>query len=85
MIWSMLKAAALDTLLKWVASKLWALAQEIVDLVSKRDDLSSEEKFKLAKQTIVERLQELGIEASTSGINWVLESAVQYFKYKKKT
>ena len=84
MIWTTIKAAALDTLLKWVAKNLWALAQDMVQLVAQRNDLSGEDKFKLAKQMMLDKLKEMGTEASTSGVNWVLESAVQYWKYKSK-
>lgn len=85
MYWSAIKAAALDALMKWVARHLWVLAQDMVNLVAHRDDLSNEEKFNLAKAMLLDKMKEMGLEMRTSGVNWVLESAVQYWKYKTKS
>ena len=84
MTWSLIKAAALDALLKWVAGQLWSLAQDMVQLVAQRDDLSGDDKMKLAKTMLMDKLKEMGLTVRTSGINWVLENAVQYFQYKSQ-
>lgn len=85
MAWTMIRATALDMLLRWFAKQVWSLAQDMVSLVADRSDLSGEEKFKLAKTMLLDKMNEIGLEMRTSGVNWVLESAVQYFKYKNKS
>jgi DUF1365 family protein len=82
MTWTVLKATALDVLLRWFSKKIWELAQDMVNLVAHRNDLSGEEKMKLARVMLIDKMQEMGLEMRSSGINWILESAVQYFKYK---
>lgn len=82
MAWSVLKIAMLDTLMKWFARNLWSLAQDMVGIVATRDDLSSEDKFNLAREMLLDKVKEMNLDVRTSGINYVLEAAVQYFKYK---
>jgi type IV secretory pathway VirD2 relaxase len=82
MSWTLIKAAALDTLLRWLAKHVWALAQDMVLLVAQRDDLTGEQKFALAKTMLLDKMKEMEIEMKGSGVNWVLESAVQYIKFK---
>ena len=82
MKWSVLKIAMLDALMKWLARNLWSLAQDMVGMVATRDDLSGEDKFKLAREMLLDKVKEINIDVKTSGINYVLEAAVQYFKYK---
>lgn len=84
MAWSALKIAMLDTLMKWLARNLWGLAQDMVGMVATRDDLSSEDKFNLAREMLLNKVKEMNLDVCTSGINYVLEAAVQYFKYKAK-
>ena len=82
MKWTTLKAKILETLVRWFSRHLWDLAMEAITLMAERDDLSGEEKFKLAREMVVAKLKEMGVEIRTSGVNWALESAVQYFKFK---
>lgn len=84
MNWTALKAAALDALLRWVAKNAWGLAQDMVQLVAHRDDLSGDDKFRLAKEMMLGRMEDMGLEMRTSGVNWILETAVQYLKYQTK-
>jgi len=82
MTWNLFKAAALDALLKWVAGNLWALAQDMVQLVAQRDDLTGPEKLSLAREILLDKTKEMGAAASLSSANWLLECAVQYLKYR---
>lgn len=85
MAWTAMRAMALDMLLRWFAKKVWELAQDMVNLVAHRDDLTGEQKFKLAKEMLLDKMKEMGLDMRGSGLNWVLESAVQYLQYKTKT
>jgi len=85
MTWTAMRAMALDMLLRWFAKKAWELAQDMVNLVAQRDDLTGEQKFKLAKEMLLDKMKEMGLEMRGSGVNWVLESAVQYWKYRTKS
>ena len=85
MAWTAIRAMALDMLLRWFAKGAWELAQDMVNLVGKRDDLTGEQKFKLAKEMLLDKMKEMGLEMRGSGLNWILESAVQYLQYQTKT
>lgn len=82
MLWSTVKLALLNTLLKWVAGKLWPAVQDAVGLFAHRDDLTGDQKRALAREILLDAASELGTALSTAMANFLIECAVQYLREK---
>ena len=80
MIWSIPKLTLLDWFLRWTAQRLWQMAQDAVALLMQRNDLSGAEKRALAHANLTASAQDAGLELTNSMANFLIESAVQYWR-----